>query len=142
MIQIMEEKGGTGCIMDVIKISLIGVIGVLFAVSLKSYKAEYSIYIGTAVCLLILTYAVNYLTQILNEMESLQKYMGDNFQYLSLLLKAVGAAYICEFCSEICKDAGYAGIAGQVETMGKMYILWIGFPVLSALMESIQNIAG
>lgn len=128
--------------MDIIKIGLIGLIGVLLAVPLKSYKAEYSIYIALAVCLLILTYSVNYFTRILADMESLQSYLGDSFQYLSVLFKAVGAAYVCEFCSGICKDAGYNGIAGQVETMGKMYILLIGMPVLFALMESIEQLAG
>ncbi|MCH5253808.1 MAG: stage III sporulation protein AD [Lachnospiraceae bacterium] len=128
--------------MDIIKIGLIGLAGVLLAVPLKSYKTEYSIYIALAVCLLILTYSVNYFTRILTDMESLQNYLGDSFQYLSVLFKAVGAAYVCEFCSGICKDAGYNGIAGQVETMGKMYILLIGMPVLFALMESIEQLAG
>lgn len=128
--------------MDIIKIGLIGIAGVLIAVSIKSYKNEYGIYIGVAVCLLLLTYSVNYFAGILEGMESLQTYLGDNFQYLSVLFKAVGAAYVCEFCSGICKDAGYNGIAGQVETMGKMYILLIGLPVLYALMDGIQQIAG
>lgn len=128
--------------MDIIKIALIGIVGVMLAVSLKGYKNEYGIYIGFAVCLLILTYSVNYFTRILTGMESLQDYLGDSFEYLSVLFKAVGAAYVCEFCSGICRDAGYLGIAGQVETMGKMYILLIGMPVLFALMESIQAIAG
>ena len=128
--------------MDIIKMGLIGLAGVLLAVPLKSYKTEYSIYIALAVCLLILTYSVNYFTRILTDMESLQNYLGDSFQYLSVLFKAVGAAYVCEFCSGICKDAGYNGIAGQVETMGKMYILLIGMPVLFALMESIEQLAG
>ena len=128
--------------MDIIKIGLIGIMGVMIAVPLKNYKNEYGIYVGFAVCLLILTYSVNYFTRILTGMESLQNYLGDSFQYLSLLFKAVGAAYVCEFCSGICRDAGYIGIAGQVETMGKMYILLIGMPVLFALMESIQSIAG
>ena len=128
--------------MDIIKIGLIGLIGVLLAVPLKSYKAELGIYIGLAVCLLILTYSVNYFTRILTDMEGLQSYLGDNFKYLSVLFKAIGAAYVCEFCSAICKDAGYGGIAGQVETMGKMYILLIGMPVLFALMESIRQLAG
>ena len=126
---------------DIIKIGLIGVAGVLVAVPLKSYKNEYGIYIGFAVCLLILTYSVNYFTSILSGMERLENYLGDSFQYLSVLFKAVGAAYVCEFCSAVCRDAGYIGIAGQVETMGKMYILLIGMPVLFALMESIQTIA-
>lgn len=128
--------------MDIIKIGLIGIAGILIAVSIKSYKNEYGIYIGVAVCLLLLTYSVNYFAGILEGMESLQTYLGDNFQYLSVLFKAVGAAYVCEFCSGICKDAGYNGIAGQVETMGKMYILLIGLPVLYALMDGIQQIAG
>lgn len=128
--------------MDIVKIALIGLAGVLIAIPVKSHKAEYGVYIGLAVCLLILTYSINYFTQILTSMENLQRYLGDSFQYLSLLFKAVGAAYVCEFCSGICKDAGYGGIAGQVETMGKMYILLIGMPVLFALMESIQSLAG
>ncbi|MCH5248645.1 MAG: stage III sporulation protein AD [Lachnospiraceae bacterium] len=128
--------------MDIVKIALIGLAGVLIAIPIKSQKAEYGVYIGLAVCLLILTYSINYFTAILTGMERLQGYLGDSFQYLSLLFKAVGAAYICEFCSGICKDAGYGGVAGQVETMGKMYILLIGMPVLFALMESIQELAG
>lgn len=128
--------------MEIIKIVLIALVGILLAVPMKSYKAEYSIYIGLAVCLLILTYSINYFTRILTGMESLQTYLGDNFQYLSILFKAIGAAYVCEFCSAICKDAGYIGMAGQVETVGKMYILLIGMPVLFALMQSINEIAG
>ncbi|MDE7284748.1 MAG: stage III sporulation protein AD [Lachnospiraceae bacterium] len=128
--------------MEIIKIALIALVGILLAVPMKSYKLEYSIYIGLAVCLLILTYSVNYFTRILTGMESLQTYLGDNFQYLSILFKAIGAAYVCEFCSAICKDAGYIGMAGQVETVGKMYILLIGMPVLFALMQSINEIAG
>lgn len=128
--------------MDIIKIVLIGITGVLFALSVKSGKPEFAAYIGLAVCLLILTYAINYFVRILESMESLQSYLGDNYQYLSVMFKAVGAAYVCEFCSGICKDAGYQGIAGQVETMGKMYILLIGMPILFALMESIRGIVG
>ena len=128
--------------MDIIKIGMAALLGVLLVIPLKSYKSEYGIYAAFAVCLLLLTYAVNYFTRILTGMERLQGYLGDNFQYLSVLFKAVGAAYICEFCSGICKDAGYAGIAGQVETMGKMYILLIGMPVLLTLMDSSQALAG
>ncbi len=128
--------------MDIIKIGLIGLIGVMIAVSVKNHKAEYGVYIGLAVCLLILSYSVNYFTRILTGMEELQTYLGDDLRYLSILFKAVGAAYVCEFCSGICKDAGYGGIAGQVETIGKMYILLIGMPVLMVLMKNIQSLAG
>ena len=44
--------------MDMIRIGLIGIVGVLFAVAIKSYKAEYGIYITVAVCLIFLEYIV------------------------------------------------------------------------------------
>ena len=75
-------------------------------------------------------------------MERLREYLEDNYSYLTVLLKAVGATYVCEFCAGICKDAGYGGIAGQVEMLGKLYILLTGMPVLMTLLESIQTIAG
>ncbi len=128
--------------MDMVKIGLLGIIGVLSAASLKSYKAEYGVYIGIAVCLLLLENAVGYFSQITEGIVKLQDYLKGNYRYITVLLKAVGATYACEFCAGICKDAGYSGIAGQVEILGKLYILIIGMPVLFALMESIQTIAG
>ncbi len=128
--------------MDMVKIGLIGIVGVLFAVSVKSYKAEYGIYIAVAVCLIILEYIMRYFINILTGMEQIRGYLNENYQFLTLLLKAVGATYACEFCAGICKDAGYGGVAGQVEMLGKLYILSVGMPVLLALMENIQALAG
>ena len=127
--------------MDMMKIALIGIVGILLAVPLKSYKAEYGIYMGIAICLVILGYGMQYLAGILSSVEQLKEYLQDNYSYITVLLKAVGATYACEFCAGICKDAGYTGIAGQVEMIGKLYILLIGMPILIALLESIQSIA-
>lgn len=128
--------------MDMIKAGMIGVTGILLAVSLKNYKAEYGIYVALAVCLIMLEYIMHYFLQILSGIEMLRGYLQDHYSYLSLLLKAVGATYACEFCAGICRDAGYGGVAGQMEMLGKVYILSMGMPVLLSLMESIQTIAG
>ncbi len=126
--------------MDLFKAGVIGVAGVLLAVSLKSHKAEYGFYVTLAVCFVLLEYITRYFMQILSGMETLRGYLRENYSYLALLLKSVGATYACEFCAGICKDAGYAGVAGQVEMLGKLYILSMGMPVLFSLMESIQSI--
>lgn len=127
--------------MEIMKLALMGVVGILFAAIFKSYKAEYGIYIGIAVCLMILGYGMQYFAGILSSMEQLRGYLNDNYSYIAVLLKAVGATYACEFCAGVCKDAGYAGIAGQVEIVGKLYILLTGMPILMALLESIQALA-
>lgn len=128
--------------MDMVKAGVVGVIGVLLAVSLKNHKAEYGVYVALAVCFVMLEYITRYFMQILSGMDLIRGYLRENYSYLTLLLKAVCATYACEFCAGICKDAGYGGVAGQVEMLGKIYILSMGMPVLIALMESIQSIAG
>lgn len=127
--------------MEMMKLALVGIVGILLAIPLKTYKAEYGIYTAIAVCLVILGYGMQYFTGILSSVERLQQYLKNNYSYITVLMKAVGATYACEFCAGICKDAGYGGIAGQVEMIGKLYILLTGMPILMALLESIQSIA-
>ncbi len=72
----------------------------------------------------------------------MEQYIGGKEVYFRILLKVIGITYICEFCSGICKDAGYSSIAGQIETFGKLSVLAAGMPILLAIIGSIQEIAG
>ena len=59
--------------------------------------------------------------------------------YFKILLKIIGITYIAEFASDLCKDAGYATIAGQIQMFGKLSVLAAGIPVLTALLETIRG---
>lgn len=125
--------------MEIAKVALIGLIGVLLAIQFKSQKTEYSMYIGFAVSLLIFAYAVQMLQIVLRQIESLQVFLEGSGTYLGTLLKVVGITYLCEFSSGICKDAGYSAISGQIEVFGKLSVLFAGMPILFAVMEYIQG---
>lgn len=127
--------------MEVVKIGILGVAGVMIALQFKTVKPEIGIYMGLAVCMVIFTFSVNGMVQIFSKIELLQKYIGNN-SYLPILFKAVGITYISEFCASICKDAGYGAIAGQIEIFGKLTVLFLGMPILTAVIEAISSIAG
>ena len=55
------------------------------------------------------------------------------------MLKVIGITYICEFSSGICKDAGYQSVAGQIEILGKLTVMFSGLPILFAVIEQIQS---
>ena len=59
--------------------------------------------------------------------------------YLNTLLKIMGIAYLAEFGSQICRDAGEGVIAGKVEFAGKLLILVMALPLLAAVLETILN---
>lgn len=128
--------------MDVLKIGMLGIAGVMLALQFRSGKQEYGIYIGFAVCLLIFSFVIAGMTSLFNSMGELQGYMGSDNIYFRILLKVIGITYICEFCAGICKDAGYSSVAGQVEIFGKLSVLASGMPILMAIIESIGEITG
>ena len=66
--------------MEMVRIGLIGIIGVLLAVGLRSHKAEYGVYIAIAVCLVILSYTTRYFTLILSGIEQMRGYLYDNYK--------------------------------------------------------------
>ena len=125
--------------MEIIKLSLFGIMGVLLATQFKGIKSEFNFYIGIGVALMIFFYAVNSLTALISELGVLQKYLKGGESYLATLLKIVGITYICEFSSGICKDAGFSSIAGQIEVLGKLAVMFAGLPILLAVLEQIQG---
>ena len=125
--------------MEVVKIVMIGITGVLLALFLKESKPEYSIYLSFAVGICILGYAVEKLSYLFESIKKIQEFLPVDEKYVLVLLKMTGATYIGQFSSSICKDAGYAAIAGQIELFAKLYLMVLSLPVLLALVETIHN---
>lgn len=128
--------------MEIIKIGILGVAGVMLALQFKTSRPEIGVYLGVAVCLIIFAFSADGFATVLKRMQVLQKYLGENTEYLSFLFKAVGLTYICEVCASVCKDAGYGSIAGQIELFGKLSVLMMGMPVLIAVVENISAMGG
>lgn len=128
--------------MEIIKIGVLGVAGVMLALQFKSNRPEYSLYMGTAICLVIFTFSIEGLYTLLGKIGVLEQYLSGSGNYLGFLFKAVGITYVCEFCASICKDAGYGAVAGQIEIFGKLSVLLMGIPILTTVIENINAIAG
>lgn len=128
--------------MEIIKIGILGVAGVMLALQFKTSKPEYGLYVGAAVGMIIFAFAMDGLMVLLSRVRELESYLNGSSSYLTFLFKAVGITYVCEFCASICKDAGHGAIAGQIEIFGKLSVLLMGLPVLAAVIENINTIAG
>lgn len=128
--------------MNMLKIGILGILGVVMGIQFKAYKAEYSLYIGFAVCIVIFSYGIECFMNILNQIDSLRQLLGSSAGYIGMLLKVIGITYICEFCAGICKDAGFGAIAGQIEIAGKLSVLMAGMPIVFALIQTLQGFAG
>lgn len=123
--------------MDIVKIALIGIAGVFLALMVRSYKSEYSLFISMGACICIFIYLISKVEIILSYVDSIQSLVSIDNRYVQTVIKMIGITYIAEFSVDICKDAGYQAIAGQIEMFAKMSILLISMPVLMSFVETI-----
>lgn len=124
---------------ELIKVVFLGIAGVLLAVQFKAGKPEYGVYIGMAVSVIIFCFCLRQVEAVMVQFGRLKSYLNGAEGYLSILLKVIGITYICEFSSGICKDAGYQAVAGQIEVLGKLTVMFAGLPILFAVIEQIQG---
>ena len=125
--------------MSVFKIVLMGLAAVLMAMQVKQTKPEYGIYISIAVGVFVMAYAASQLTIITEGLQKIAAFISVDMQYLTILFKVIGIAYLCEFASNICKDSGYQSVAGHVELAGKLTILVMSMPIIMSLLDTVQG---
>lgn len=126
--------------MDVLKVAVLAVSGVLLALLLRQTKPEYSVFLSMAVCIVIFLYLLNRMQAVFGYLEQLQAQVHIDGIYVDTILKMLGITYITQFASDICKDAGYSAISSQIELFARVSILFLSFPVLLALVETIGEV--
>jgi stage III sporulation protein AD len=129
--------------MEMLQVIGVSLIGAFFAMILKEQKPNLSfllvVFIGSSIFLFL----VEKITNIVQMVEKLAISSNVNMLYFATILKVIGIAYIAEFASQITKDAGQAAISSKIEFAGKIMILTMAIPILTAIIESVlQLVAG
>lgn len=119
-------------------IAVIGLVSVLLAVQLMTVKGEYGVYLVFGAAVVIFFYGLSKLETVLETLRAVQSYIRIDGIYIGVLMKMIGITYITEFASGICKDAGFGSLGGQIEIFGKLSMLAVSMPVLSALLETLK----
>lgn len=126
--------------MDIVKIIGVGLIALIIIVIIKQYKPEFAMYVSIASGTIIIFMVLDKVLGIITLLTNLSKKSGINAEYLSILLKITGIAVLTEFAVSICRDAGESAIASKVDFGGKIIVISMSIPIISALLEVILKI--
>ncbi len=91
--------------MDIIKIIGIGLIALIIIVIIKQYRPEFVIYISLIAGALILVLIMDKIEPIIELLTTISNKTAINNEFLKLLLKITGIAFLTEFAVSICKDS-------------------------------------
>ena len=133
-------EGGISINMDVIKIIGVGLISLIIIIIIRQYKPEFTLYVSLFAGALILLFIMDKIGGIINLLTSLSNKTAINNEFLTLLIKITGIAFLTEFAVSICKDTGESAIANKVDMGGKVIIVSMSIPIISSLLETIVEI--
>lgn len=126
--------------MDVIKIVGIGLIALIIIILLKQYKPEFVIYVSILAGVLILFLVMDKLSSVVTLLRSIADKASINMNFLNLLIKITGIAFLSEFAVSICKDSGESAIASKIELGSKIIIISMSIPIISSLLQLVIKI--
>lgn len=124
---------------DIFKVAGIALAGGVLSLIVKEHKKEYAVLIAIAVCAALLFFAADMLGDLILRFRQISQNAYINSEYINVILKTMGIAYLMEFTAQVLKDAGEGAIASKVELCGKAMILCIAFPVIADFLEVCIN---
>lgn len=128
-------KGGN----TIFKIGLIGVAAALLSAFIRKERAEFSVVLGMIAGIVIFYCVLTQISVVVNFVTEMLDMVAIEAGYYFQLLKMLGVAYVAEFASNICKDAGQQSVAGMIELFAKISIVVLSIPGLVFLVETLEK---
>ncbi|MBA2873426.1 stage III sporulation protein AD [Anoxybacillus caldiproteolyticus] len=104
---------------------------------LNEHKSSVAFLLTVFVGCVIFLFLVDKISDILHMLQKMANDTKVNMVYFETILKIIGIAYIAEFAAQISKDAGQGAIASKIELGGKILILAMAIPILTAIIETV-----
>ncbi len=115
---------------------------VILCAVLKQQGGYLAVLLGLAACSVLLMAAFAYLEPVMEFVQKLKETAGIDDDLFSVVVKAVGVGLITEFAGLICADSGNGAVGKAVETVGAAVILWLSLPLMTGLLELVQQMVG
>jgi stage III sporulation protein AD len=129
--------------MEWARIGGVATVGLTALLILRAYKPEWAPFLRMAVTVVALGLTVGLVSTVLTYITDLATATGGlEGEGWSLLLKALGVAFLTETAASVCRDSGETGLATWVETAGKLEILLLSFPLIRTVLDTVTELLG
>ena len=126
--------------MLIVKIIGIGITAAVLSALIKQYRPEMAIAVPILASVVILTACAPYLGAVVRMLTDIADKAGIELSHMRTVIKITGVAYICQFASDICKDAGESAVSSKIEMGGKIVIITLSMPIIYNLLELVYDI--
>ncbi|MFB4166438.1 stage III sporulation protein AD [Virgibacillus sp. JSM 102003] len=125
--------------MDILQIVVLGIIASILYIVLKDMNSSFAFFVIVITGVLIFLAIIKQIGVIFELIESLGNKANIDGMYMRTILKIIGIAYIAEIGASLTKDAGLSSVAAKIELAGKIFILLLAIPIITAVIEAILS---
>ncbi|AVQ99342.1 stage III sporulation protein AD [Oceanobacillus sp. M65] len=123
--------------MDIVQIVTLGIVASILYIILKEINSSMAFFVILITGIIIFFSVIQQISSIFQLIQSLGTKANVEGMYMDTILKIIGIAYIAELGAGITKDAGLGSVAAKIELAGKIFILLLAVPIISAVIEAI-----
>mgnify|MGYP002546189748 CR=1 FL=1 len=124
---------------DILRITAVAIVGVIVAGLIKEVKPEFTVYVVLTV-VIIFFLAASKLRVVFEFLSNIYANVTYGKTFFPILIKVLAVAYLTDFTSQLCKDAGESAIGSKLELAGKIIIFYLSIPILVAILELINSV--
>lgn len=123
--------------MEIWQIVGLALIVTVLSVVIKQIRPEIALQLSILAGAVIFILILNKIKVIVDLLQNLADQANISSYYLLIVLKIVGVAYLAEFGSQICRDAGESALATKIELAAKVGVIILAIPIIVAITESL-----
>ncbi len=126
--------------MEIAKVVAAGLVVVVLLGVIRPQRPEMGVLLSLVAGVYILYTVIGWITPVIRLLEDLSLQAKVSLQYLNLILKIIGVAYLAEIGCQVARDAGEGAIASKIELAGKVLIMALSVPIFSAVMQAVLRL--
>lgn len=123
--------------MNILQIVGLGLVVCILAIILRQQKPPMATLLSMTAGIIIFLVMMPQITSVFNVLRDLSGQANISMVYMGTILKIVGIAYIADFGSQICRDAGEGTLASKIEFAAKVIVLVMAVPIIVAVLQSL-----
>ncbi|MEG1705013.1 MAG: SpoIIIAC/SpoIIIAD family protein [Clostridia bacterium] len=126
--------------MEVIKIVGFSIFALFLVLTIKEQRKDIALILSIATGIGLLMFSITKISIVVNMLDDLILKSGINKDFFIIIIKVTGISYIIEFARNICIDAGESAIATKLEIAGKVIVVTLSLPLISALVDVLSSV--
>lgn len=126
--------------MEIAQIFIIAVICLVLIITIKRENPLTALFISIMGGVIIIFMLLPKLSVCFETLLNIAFGSSVSSEYIEIILKITGIAYLAEFCSQLCIDCGQTSIASKVEIGAKVFIMSMSMPVILGLIKALNEL--